>query len=79
MYVVSTFRHKTSTAEHSRLSGSALALQAAFADINIHKSRLETDPLLIARVTMVEEKVPKTKEFEARILHLRQEDVYYVR
>src|SRR5215470_9639522 len=34
---------------------------------------LETDPLLIARVTMVEEKVPKTKEFEARILHLRQE------
>src|SRR5262245_12919160 len=34
---------------------------------------LEIDPLLIARVTMVEEKVPKTKEFEARILHLRQE------
>src|SRR5262244_2906086 len=34
---------------------------------------LETDPLLIARVTMVEEKVPKTKEFDARILHLRQE------
>ena len=34
---------------------------------------LETDPLLIARVTMVEEKVPQTKEFEARILHLRQE------
>ena len=34
---------------------------------------LETDPLLIARVTMVEEKVPHTKEFEARILHLRQE------
>jgi ATP-dependent Lon protease len=34
---------------------------------------LETTPLLIARVTMVEEKVPQTKEFEARILHLRQE------
>jgi len=34
---------------------------------------LETDPLLIARVTMVEEKIPQTKEFEARILHLRQE------
>ncbi len=34
---------------------------------------LETDPLLIARITMVEEKVPQTKEFEARILHLRQE------
>lgn len=34
---------------------------------------LETDPVLIARVTMVEEKIPQTKEFEARILHLRQE------
>ena len=34
---------------------------------------LETDPVLIARVTMVEEKIPHTKEFEARILHLRQE------
>ncbi|HEY7553402.1 MAG TPA: endopeptidase La [Candidatus Binatia bacterium] len=34
---------------------------------------IETDPFLIARVTMVEEKVPPTKEFEARILHLRQE------
>src|SRR5688500_17247552 len=34
---------------------------------------LETDPLLIARVKMVEEKIPQTKEFEARILHLRQE------
>ncbi len=34
---------------------------------------LETDPLLIARVTIVEEKIPQTKEFEARILHLRQE------
>ncbi len=34
---------------------------------------LETDPVCIARVTMVEEKIPQTKEFEARILHLRQE------
>ena len=34
---------------------------------------IETDPILIARVTMVEETIPKTKEFEARILHLRQE------
>ena len=34
---------------------------------------IETDPVLIARVTMVEEQVPQTKEFEARILHLRQE------
>jgi ATP-dependent Lon protease len=34
---------------------------------------LETDPVFIARVTMVEERIPETKEFEARILHLRQE------
>ena len=34
---------------------------------------LETDPVLIARVSMVEEKIPQTKDFEARILHLRQE------
>src|SRR5438132_83831 len=34
---------------------------------------LETDPVLIARVSIVEEKIPQTKEFEARILHLRQE------
>ncbi len=34
---------------------------------------IQTDPVLIARVTMVEEKVPQTKQFEARILHLRQE------
>jgi ATP-dependent Lon protease len=34
---------------------------------------LETDPVLIARVTMIEEKIPRNKEFEARILHLRQE------
>ena len=34
---------------------------------------IETDPVLIARVTMVEEQMPQTKEFEARILHLRQE------
>jgi ATP-dependent Lon protease len=34
---------------------------------------LETDPVLIARVIMVEERAPETKEFNARILHLRQE------
>lgn len=34
---------------------------------------LETDPFLIARVTMIEEKAPQTKAFEARILNLRQE------
>jgi len=34
---------------------------------------LETDPFLIARVTMIEEKIPQSKEFEARILNLRQE------
>jgi ATP-dependent Lon protease len=32
-----------------------------------------TDPFLIARVTTVEETAPQTKEFEARILNLRQE------
>jgi ATP-dependent Lon protease len=36
---------------------------------------LETDPLLIARVTMVEEKLPQSKQFEARILNLRQQAV----
>ena len=36
---------------------------------------IETDPVIIARVTMLEEPVPKTKEFEARILNLRQEAV----
>jgi ATP-dependent Lon protease len=34
---------------------------------------IETDPFLIARVTMIEEKAPQTKSFEARILNLRQE------
>ena len=36
---------------------------------------IETDPFIIARVTMVEEKAPQTKEFEARIVNLRQEAV----
>jgi ATP-dependent Lon protease len=36
---------------------------------------LQTDPFIIARVTMIEEGVPKTRSFEARILHLRQEAV----
>jgi ATP-dependent Lon protease len=34
---------------------------------------LETDPFFVARVTMVEETIPQSKQFEARILHLRQE------
>ena len=36
---------------------------------------LETEPFFIARVTMVEEVIPQSKQFEARILHLRQEAV----
>src|SRR5215467_4274986 len=36
---------------------------------------ISTDPFLIARATLVEEKVPQTKGFDARILHLRQEAV----
>jgi ATP-dependent Lon protease len=34
---------------------------------------IETDPYLIARVTLVEENTPQTKEFQARIINLRQE------
>src|SRR5262245_4025505 len=34
---------------------------------------LETDPFLIARVTMIEERILKSKQFEARVLNLRQE------
>jgi ATP-dependent Lon protease len=34
---------------------------------------IETDPFLIARVTLVEETVTKSKAFEARVLNLRQE------
>jgi ATP-dependent Lon protease len=34
---------------------------------------LETEPFFLARVTMVEEKIPQSKQFEARVLHLRQE------
>src|SRR5215813_5055235 len=34
---------------------------------------LETDPFFIARVTLIEERIPKSKQFEARILNLRQE------
>jgi ATP-dependent Lon protease len=36
---------------------------------------IETDPFLIARVTMIEEQAPQTKDFEARILNLRQQAV----
>jgi ATP-dependent Lon protease len=34
---------------------------------------LQSDPFLIARVELLEERAPQTKEFEARILHLREE------
>jgi ATP-dependent Lon protease len=34
---------------------------------------IETDPFLIARVTLVEENAPQSKEFQARIINLRQE------
>jgi ATP-dependent Lon protease len=34
---------------------------------------ISVEPFLIARVTMVEEKAPQSKAFEARILNLRQE------
>jgi ATP-dependent Lon protease len=34
---------------------------------------ISTDPFLIARATLIEEKAPQTKGFEARILNLRQE------
>jgi ATP-dependent Lon protease len=34
---------------------------------------VQTEPFLLARVISLTEAVPKTKEFEARILHLRQE------
>ncbi len=36
---------------------------------------VQTEPYLVARVSMVEENVPRTKDFEARILHLRQEAI----
>jgi ATP-dependent Lon protease len=34
---------------------------------------VQTDPFLAARTLLLEESVPQTKEFEARILHLREE------
>ncbi len=34
---------------------------------------LASEPILTARVNMIEEDLPKSKEFEARILHLREE------
>jgi ATP-dependent Lon protease len=36
---------------------------------------VQSEPYLIARVTMIEENAPKTSAFEARILHLRQEAI----
>jgi ATP-dependent Lon protease len=34
---------------------------------------IDTDPFLIARVTRIEENAPQSKEFQARIINLRQE------
>jgi ATP-dependent Lon protease len=34
---------------------------------------IETDPFLIARVTMIEENAPRSEEFQARVINLRQE------
>ena len=34
---------------------------------------IETDPFLVARVTLIEENAPQSKEFQARIINLRQE------
>ncbi|MGE5219136.1 MAG: endopeptidase La [Chloroflexota bacterium] len=34
---------------------------------------LQTDPFLLARILLLEESVPHTKEFEARIMHLREQ------
>ena len=39
------------------------------------KEFIQTEPFFIARVSMIEEGVPHTKAFEARILHLRQQAV----
>ena len=37
------------------------------------KEFIQSEPFLIARVEMIEENAPRTKDFEARILHLRQQ------
>lgn len=37
------------------------------------KEFIQTEPFLIARVEMIEENPPRTKDFDARILHLRQQ------
>jgi len=34
---------------------------------------LQTDPFLVARTLLLEESAPRTKEFEARIMHLREQ------
>ncbi|HEY7218960.1 MAG TPA: endopeptidase La [Candidatus Binatia bacterium] len=34
---------------------------------------LQTDPFLVARTLLLEESAPQTKEFEARIMHLREQ------
>ena len=34
---------------------------------------LQSEPFLVVRVSLLEENVPRTKEFEARIMHLREQ------
>jgi ATP-dependent Lon protease len=36
---------------------------------------LQTDPFLVARTVLLEESAPRTKEFEARVLHLREQAI----
>ena len=36
---------------------------------------LQTDPFLVARTLLLEEGAPRTKEFEARVMHLREQAV----
>ena len=37
------------------------------------KEFIQTEPFMVARVEMIEENAPRTKDFDARILHLRQQ------
>ena len=37
------------------------------------KEFIQTEPFLVARIEMIEENAPRTKDFDARILHLRQQ------
>src|SRR5581483_2914216 len=43
------------------------------------KEFIQTEPFLVARVELIEENAPHTKDFEARILHLRQQALQELR